>query len=794
MTDAGEYKTGDGPRFITTNIAQGLHAEVLDRSVHAYAGQTYTTETIATAHSVGAKDTAQTAYTYILGNLPALQTYYSSLPPSQKWKFLNGTTVTDPMQAAMVDINGSPVINCDGSDCVFVNMSTLNAYWISYLTDMMKLGIAAGSDGFYLDSMTPDYFDRGGFDVWSTNAFRLYLASTFTPQQLASMGITDLNTFNHAVYFKTKGYTSSNHDWPNDPIWRAYTKFEITSYLNNVKTIRDAVKSTGATLSFHGNAANDPLSPWVPMLLPYQDVIHIEDGYEYFYNVFGYADPGPMQSWLKTYYSYTLGNKPSWIMGDLPTTATLTQASEDLLKFYVAETYSSGDIFEVPYTLKNCPQTGSCYNEFLGDAKHAARLAAAENYATFIQSHRNLFGESINLNSKVALIHSMPTMLWNFGGADFYWGYNNGNFYQALEGYALALEANHIPYDVLTFGHAQFLDDTPSLTRLKNYDVVVLPNVEDISRADLAALQSYVQSGGTLVIVGVRPTFDEDHTPLSASDNSWLLGQGQRSYGSGTIVSLSSSVDINNNEASWYFQAVIQGRTNLLSNLTPLVNAVNVGYMPDVQLSAPSSVVVDTFSHPGNRILHLLNYGYQNGPVSNIQVSWKLPAGVVPGLLMLESPDMSSDVPLNYAVNSGWLQFTVPSLSIWNMIVLNFQSAQISFFTNPVSSGSISWDSCSNPGYTNGQTLLSSSFGVHVICYVPSGYTFSSWTCTGDLACSGSSNPNVATFSGPGTITLNFKTGSLTNPISTSLTASASFELPCSELFHCSFEDCNPFL
>ncbi len=100
--------------------------------------------------------------------------------------------------------------------------------------------------------------------------------------------------------------------------------------------------------------------------------------------------------------------------------------------------------------------------------------------------------------------------------------------------------------------------------------------------------------------------------------------------------------------------------------------------------------------------------------------------------------------------------------------------ALVTFITNPASDGAISWDSCSNTGYTNGQTLLSSNFGAHAICYVPSGYTFSNWTCTGGLACSGSNDPTTVSFTGPGTITLNLKTGSLSSPVSTSLTASAT--------------------
>jgi outer membrane protein assembly factor BamB len=103
---------------------------------------------------------------------------------------------------------------------------------------------------------------------------------------------------------------------------------------------------------------------------------------------------------------------------------------------------------------------------------------------------------------------------------------------------------------------------------------------------------------------------------------------------------------------------------------------------------------------------------------------------------------------------------------------------QITFFTNPPSAGSISWDSCSIPGYTNGQTLLSSNFGDHVICYVPSGYTISSWTCTGGLACSGSNDPTSVSVTGSGSVTLSLKMGSLSNPISTMLTASASQPRP----------------
>jgi hypothetical protein len=101
-------------------------------------------------------------------------------------------------------------------------------------------------------------------------------------------------------------------------------------------------------------------------------------------------------------------------------------------------------------------------------------------------------------------------------------------------------------------------------------------------------------------------------------------------------------------------------------------------------------------------------------------------------------------------------------------------AAQITFATNPGSTASIDWGSCSGPGYGSGQSIFSTSYGSMPACYVPSGYTLSSWSCSGGLACSGSNNPTLVSFSGPGIITLNLKTGSLANSVSTSLTASAS--------------------
>lgn len=101
-------------------------------------------------------------------------------------------------------------------------------------------------------------------------------------------------------------------------------------------------------------------------------------------------------------------------------------------------------------------------------------------------------------------------------------------------------------------------------------------------------------------------------------------------------------------------------------------------------------------------------------------------------------------------------------------------AAQVTFLTNPASSALISWLSCSNPSLANGSSFYSTSYGASSVtaCYVPYGYVFSSWSCTGGVICSGTANPTIITIDGPGTITLNLQAQTTVSSLSTTQTAS----------------------
>jgi hypothetical protein len=92
-------------------------------------------------------------------------------------------------------------------------------------------------------------------------------------------------------------------------------------------------------------------------------------------------------------------------------------------------------------------------------------------------------------------------------------------------------------------------------------------------------------------------------------------------------------------------------------------------------------------------------------------------------------------------------------------VLIAVYAARVNVLINPASSASVNWGSCSTPGTDGGGSFFSSDFGSATVagCNLPSGYSFSSWTCTGGLTCQASINPTALTFNGPGTITLNLE-------------------------------------
>jgi hypothetical protein len=81
-------------------------------------------------------------------------------------------------------------------------------------------------------------------------------------------------------------------------------------------------------------------------------------------------------------------------------------------------------------------------------------------------------------------------------------------------------------------------------------------------------------------------------------------------------------------------------------------------------------------------IVHLVNYDYRYDsekdwtiPASNIGITLKIPPMFNPANVTLISPDIPSPIPLTFQLGDGSLSFTVPSLKVWDIIVIEDRTA-----------------------------------------------------------------------------------------------------------------------
>ena len=129
---------------------------------------------------------------------------------------------------------------------------------------------------------------------------------------------------------------------------------------------------------------------------------------------------------------------------------------------------------------------------------------ALHTYARFARQHRELLTHGYRAETKLALIYSVASFLPKYCGALRLLGTNpyakiqNDHFL----GFARYLERNHLPYNVEVLGEEEFWPDGNLAERLSRYRVLVCPNVEAMSDAQMAVFRSYLRAGRSCHRVG----------------------------------------------------------------------------------------------------------------------------------------------------------------------------------------------------------------------------------------------------------------------------------------------------
>ena len=249
----------------------------------------------------------------------------------------------------------------------------------------------------------------------------------------------------------------------------------------------------------------------------------------------------------------------------------------------------------------------------------------------------------------------------------------------------------------------------------------------------------------TLTGTNVELDFTAQGTTVTTSAQSTTQASTTQTTSQTTVSSTSQTVAITQTSSSstQSFQTVTQTSSSTTAPL--LIESVNFQSLPSNFLgsTSPASITAcgNTYSYSETGPSCSDNFGATaNLPTPDSGWTfdhWTWAGGVACSSNTANPVDCS-------AYNSGGVLIAV-------------YAAQLTVQTNPVSSASVNWGSCSSPGVDNGGSFFSTNFGADTLaaCNLPSGYEFSSWTCSGGLTCQTYSNPSAVTFTGPGSITLN---------------------------------------
>jgi len=314
------------------------------------------------------------------------------------------------------------------------------------------------------------------------------------------------------------------------------------------------------------------------------------------------------------------------------------------------------------------------FNQTLGFGGEDPLRPHILQYIAFYRRHRDLFIRAQDA-AGVAVLRSYASIT-----------YNNARTQLSAVLAEQALIQAHIPFDLIFDEH---------LAGLSKYRVLVLPDSECLSDAQLAAIRRFVQNGGGLIAIGQAGLYDEwRRVRVKAGLDSLIDGQPRaRGYeervgraersgapvrkevGQGRSVYLPAlQFDGPLPEMGNYFQ--IDNRFwKRPKNWQDLADALAWAAKDNiaVRIGGPEYLVANVVSQPGQRrmMLHLLNYNARKAALSApVEVMCQVPGAAKE--VRLISPDIDQPQVLEFKSGTSAITFSVPPIKVYSIAVISW--------------------------------------------------------------------------------------------------------------------------
>jgi hypothetical protein len=295
-----------------------------------------------------------------------------------------------------------------------------------------------------------------------------------------------------------------------------------------------------------------------------------------------------------------------------------------------------------------------------------------KNYIKFY--HKNFdYYRSIDNVADVAILRSYSTM-----------AFNNDRPYQSTFLFEQALIQEKIPFDII-------FDD--NLKDLSKYKVLVLADQECLSDEKLDLIRAFVNQGGGLVATehsSLLTEWRQRKLDFGLSDLLQVKAPGwhgtrspedilnipiqKNQVGKGRVVYIPEVKPSTPKPAT---VAMTNLYWKLPVNLKELIESVQwaSGNNLSLNIEAPLTVTMELLQKEDKSalILHLVNFDAKNPSVKNIKVDIQVPEGKKVTKVTVMTPDGRDDEIIQCKENGKRAAFTVPQLSIYDMVVMKLE-------------------------------------------------------------------------------------------------------------------------
>ncbi|MGD0223098.1 MAG: alpha-amylase family protein [Terriglobia bacterium] len=330
-------------------------------------------------------------------------------------------------------------------------------------------------------------------------------------------------------------------------------------------------------------------------------------------------------------------------------------------------TYIAGDPLAMAESL--------AFNQTLGFVGSSPLAPVTKRYIDFYRENRELFVGTRDV-AAVAVLRSYPSIT-----------YDQPRVQLSTILVEQALIQARIPFDLI------FDDD---LANLAKYKVLVLPETECLSDAQLGSIHKFVAAGGGLVATGAAGLYDQwrrlrtvpglqgmidSQVPARAYEErvaaaAAVGNPSRRESEEGRVVYL-PTVDFDGPLPKFgsFFQ--VDARFwRAPQNADEIAESVRWAARDQnpVEVSGPDYLVSNLVEQPGNRrlMLHLVNYNSQKeASLDPIQVTLRMPAGRDVKQCVLYSPDSAGTQELAGTSTERGITFTVP-IKTYSIVVFNW--------------------------------------------------------------------------------------------------------------------------